>query len=168
MQLQSIAFGLFVGIFAAACGGVSVDSTAGAGSATSASDGGSHSAPFVVQDGKRIYDYGVGPSGQIIPRSGGPAMMAASGCANCHGENGHGASTMMFSAPDITYGNLTDPAGMHEMDGTRGPTYDDEEIRRAVVDGVGADGDELSWSMPRWQLGDQEWADLLAYLKTLD
>jgi hypothetical protein len=74
---------------------------------------------------------------------------------------------MMFTTPNITYSNLTDPAGMLEPDGSRGPTFTDELIRRAVVEGVDADGETLSTAMPRWQLSDQDWDDLLLFLKTL-
>jgi len=56
---------------------------------------------------------------------------------------------------------------MLEPDGTRGPTYTDELIRRAVTQGIDAEGKPLAWPMPRWLLSDAEWQDLLAYLKTL-
>ncbi len=115
--------------------------------------------------GERVYDQGVGADGQTIGRTGGIGMMM-NACASCHGADGHGRSTMMLTAPDITYGNLTDPLGMRETDGDRGPTYTDGLIRRAVVQGIGADGDALDTAMPRWQLGDQDWTDLLAYMKT--
>jgi hypothetical protein len=35
------------------------------------------------------------------------------------------------------------------------------------VEGVDADGETLSTAMPRWQLSDQDWDDLLLFLKTL-
>ncbi len=118
--------------------------------------------------GERIYVDGIGPDGRPIQRIGGPSMpMAGGGCAACHGADGRGQSTMMLTAPDITYGNLTDPAGMREADGSRGPVYTDVLLRRAVIAGVGADGGELARTMPRWQLSDGAWAALLAYLKTL-
>lgn len=116
--------------------------------------------------GRRIFESGIGTDGQPIVRTGGSGMMT-SGCASCHGWDGHGRRTMMFTAPNITYANLTDPAGMLEPDGSRGPTFTDALIRRAVVEGVDADGEALSTSMPRWQLSDQDWADLLLFLKTL-
>ena len=56
---------------------------------------------------------------------------------------------------------------MFAPDGARGPTYTDATIRRAVTTGVDPQGSQLAWPMPQWQLTDQEWADLLAYLKTL-
>lgn len=119
--------------------------------------------------GPRIFNEGVGPDGQPVPRSGGVSMpmMGGSGCAACHGTNGRGERTMMLTTPDITYANLTDPAGMIETDGSHGMVYTDALIRRAITQGIGADGDALSTAMPRWQLSDAAWQDLLAYLKTL-
>jgi mono/diheme cytochrome c family protein len=120
--------------------------------------------------GQRIFNAGVGPDGQPIPRSGGfsmPMMGGEATCASCHGADGHGERTMMLTTPDITYRNLTDPAGMIETDGSHGMVYTDALIRRAVVQGIGADGGTLSSAMPRWQLTDAAWQDLLAYLKTL-
>ncbi len=93
--------------------------------------------------------------------------MMMGGCASCHGSNGHGLKMMMFTSPNITYANLTDPAGMVEPDGTRGSTYTDDLIHRAVTQGIDADGQALSAVMPHWQLADQDWSDLLLYLKTL-
>ena len=116
--------------------------------------------------GQRIFQQGIGIDGQRIARTGGMGM-GTYGCAMCHGYDGHGWRMMMFTAPNITYANLTDPAGMHEPDGTRGPTYTDPLIRRAVIDGIDPAGEALASWMPRWQLTDAEWTGLLAYLATL-
>lgn len=93
-----------------------------------------------------------------------PMQMA---CAGCHGVDGRGLRTMMFTSPDVTYRNLTDPAGMIEPDGGRGPRYTDDLIGRAVMEGIDAEGKPLAWPMPRWSLTGPEWQSLLAYLKTL-
>ncbi len=126
--------------------------------------GGNTSTP--VARGEWIFRTGTDPSGHPIPYSGGMMMMQAS-CASCHGPDGRGLRTPMFVSPNITYRNLTDPAGFTEPDGTRGPTYSDDQIRRAVVQGIDAESKPLNWPMPRWQLTDGEWDDLLAYLKAL-
>jgi mono/diheme cytochrome c family protein len=96
----------------------------------------------------------------------GGGMMGGS-CASCHGLNGQGRTTSVFTAPNITYSNLTDPKGMLAPDGSRGPTYTDATLRRAVASGIDPSGDHLASPMPQWQLTSQEWSDLLAYLKTL-
>ena len=124
--------------------------------------------------GQWIFQTGTDPtSRQPIPRSGGAGgmmgggMMMATGCAACHGPDGRGQATPMFTAPNITYANLIDSHGMLEPDGSRGPTYTDAQIQRATTQGVDAEGQALAWPMPHWQLSDQEMTDLLAYLKTL-
>ncbi|MGE5140076.1 MAG: c-type cytochrome [Rudaea sp.] len=115
--------------------------------------------------GRWIFETGTDPNGQPIPASGG--MMMRGSCASCHGANGRGLRTPMFVSPDITYRNLTDPAGMVEPDGSRGMRYTDDLIRRAVTQGIDAEGSALTFPMPRWQLTNEQWTDLLAYLKTL-
>jgi mono/diheme cytochrome c family protein len=96
----------------------------------------------------------------------GGGMMVA-GCATCHGPDGHGRTTPMFSSPNITYSNLTDPQGMLQPDGTRGPSYTDARLRTAVTQGLDPEGSHLQSPMPQWQLTSGQWGDLLAYLKTL-
>jgi cytochrome c oxidase subunit II len=116
-------------------------------------------------NGAVIFRTGASADGRLIPFSGG--MMMRVGCAGCHAVDGHGLQTPMFISPNISYRNLTDPAGMQEPSGDRGPTYTDDLIRRAVLQGFDADGKPLAWPMPRWQLSNNDWQDLLAYLKTL-
>lgn len=115
--------------------------------------------------GERIFRFGLDAEGNPIPRSGG--MMMRTGCAGCHGRDGGGRSTAMFVSPDITYENLTDPAGMREPDGSRGDTFTDALIRRAVTEGLDAEGEPLSWPMPQWRLSDEQWSALLEHLKSL-
>ena len=97
----------------------------------------------------------------------GSGMMMMTGCAACHGEQGQGGQTSQFVAPNITYRNLTNPQGMLEPDGSRGSTYTDAQIRRAIISGIGADGDSLDSTMPRWQMSDTEANAVIAYLMTL-
>jgi hypothetical protein len=73
----------------------------------------------------------------------------------------------MFVAPNITYANLTDPAGMREPTGERGPTYTRAQVCRAVTRGIDAEGGSLSGWMPRWNLTAGECDALIAFLKTL-
>lgn len=118
-----------------------------------------------VDRGKFIFRTGDDPNGRAIPTSNG--MMMRASCASCHGTAGQGLRTPMFTSPNITYQNLTDPRGMLEPNGSRGPTYTEEQIKRAITQGIDAEGQSLNWPMPRWQMTDQELNDLLAYLKTL-
>jgi mono/diheme cytochrome c family protein len=125
----------------------------------------SPSAATTVAARQWIYRTGTDPNGTPIPYSGG--MMMRAGCATCHGPDGHGRTTLMYSAPNITYANLTSPKGMLAPDGSHGPTYTDAAIHTAVTQGTDPTGAQLDRLMPRWQLTDQQWSDLLAYLKTL-
>jgi hypothetical protein len=115
--------------------------------------------------GAIIFNTGNDPNGQPIFYTGG--MMMRSSCASCHGANGQGLRTPMFVSPNISYRNLTDPAGMVEPDGEHGMKYTDDLIRRAVTQGLDPEGQSLDSVMPRWQLTDAEWSALLAYLKKL-
>jgi cytochrome c len=115
--------------------------------------------------GEWIYRTGTDPNSAPIRFNGGMMMRAA--CSGCHGADGHGRTTPMFTSPNITYANLTDPKGMLDPDGSRGPTYTDATLKQAVTTGVDPQGSHLAWPMPQWQLTGQEWLDLLSYLKTL-
>ena len=116
--------------------------------------------------GARIYAGGVGEDGRSIPRTTiGPGMMGG-GCARCHGIDGGGGYVRMmggFEAPDIRYSALTSPHEDHDGEG-----WSDRDIRRAIVEGVEPDGEELDPVMPRWDLTGTEFQELLDYLKELD
>lgn len=88
-------------------------------------------------------------------------------CAGCHGAAGRGRSTDPFVSPDISYRTFTDPAGLREPGGARGATDIDDLIGRAIAGGLDAEGKPLAWPMSRWQLSDQEVADLPAYRRML-
>ena len=45
--------------------------------------------------------------------------------------------------------------------------FDADKFRLAVTKGQDPDGTQLSTDMPRWNIGDDGLADLIAYLKTL-
>jgi hypothetical protein len=132
--------------------------------------------------GGAVFQSGLGPNGVPIPRSESQSQSSGGGmmgsgvmgggmmrlsCASCHGVGGHGLATQEFTSPNITYSNLSDPKGMLAPDGTRGPTYSDASLRRAITTGIDPSGGQLAWPMPQWQLTGQEWHGLLAYLKTL-
>jgi len=47
------------------------------------------------------------------------------------------------------------------------PEFNAEKIRLAVVKGQDPDGTQLKSDMPRWNIGNADLADLIAFLKTL-
>jgi hypothetical protein len=77
----------------------------------------------------------------------------------------------IMDAPDIRYSTLSGETGEHE-EGEDGHTqetseYDLEDFRMAVVERKHPDGEYLSQDMPRWQINDQDLADLFTFLKSL-
>jgi cytochrome c oxidase subunit II len=118
-----------------------------------------------VANGQQIYSTATDSSGYRIPYSGG--MMMASTCAGCHGPDGHGRQTMMFTSPNITYANLTDPKGMLDPSGQRIAPYNDATLKRAITEGIDSEGNQLNWPMPRWQMPDGDLNDLISFLTTL-
>ena len=116
-------------------------------------------------NGERIYFTATSERGTQITYTGGPAssgwMMGGGrlACASCHGPNGRGGVHSMgmmqvMDAKDIRWSALQSE-------------FDAEKFRLAVVKGQDPDGTQLKPDMPRWNIGDDDLADLIAYLKTL-
>lgn len=135
-------------------------------------------------NGERIYFTATSDRGATIAYAGGPAsgMMMGGGslaCASCHGAGGRGGVHTMhmqtMNAPDIRWSVLAgemegEHGGESEAEGGHGEMeagYDLETFGLAVVEGKHPDGTPLSANMPRWNIGDEDLADLAEYLKTL-
>ncbi len=122
-----------------------------------------------ASNGEQIYVTGVSDRTGPIPRVDGPMwiQMMGGGCAACHGADGRGGQPVMMGTAvpaDIRYRALI--AGAYEP-GEQATPYTDALIKRAVIQGLDADGKPLDRTMPRWQMADADFADLLAYLRTL-
>ncbi|MCK4977941.1 MAG: cytochrome c [Anaerolineales bacterium] len=131
-----------------------------------------------IANGERIYFTATSARGGRISYSGGPnfgGMMMGSylTCASCHGPEGRGGLHQMhmqlMDAPDIRYVALSGETGGHEEDEHENDhgEYGLEEFHRAVVEGQHPGGESLSREMPRWQISDEDLADLLAFLKAI-
>ena len=59
----------------------------------------------------------------------------------------------VMDAPDIRWSALQDE-------------FDAEKFRLAIVKGQDPDGTQLNTDMPRWNIGDDDLADLIVFLKT--
>jgi len=116
-------------------------------------------------NGERIYFTSTSERGTAITYTGGPGSngwMMGNGqlaCASCHGPNGQGGRHSMgmmqvMDAKDIRWSALQSE-------------FDAEKFRLAVTEGQNPDGTQLKTDMPRWDIGDDDLADLIAYLKTL-
>lgn len=127
-----------------------------------------------TSNGQQIYFTAADQSGRPISYSGGPAfggMMMGSylTCASCHGNDGQGGTHYMhmqvMDAPAINYTSLLETKKQDAGSAPDGFTLDD--FRGAVMEGHDTAGESLNQNMPRWQMSDQDLADLLAFLKTL-
>lgn len=75
----------------------------------------------------------------------------------------------VMDAPDIRYEALSGEADEHGGDehSQGGGEYTLEDFRQAVIEGKHPDGEPLSQDMPRWEMKEQDLADLFAFLKSL-
>jgi cytochrome c oxidase subunit 2 len=116
-------------------------------------------------NGERIYFTSTSERGTAITYTSGPGSngwMMGNGrlaCASCHGPNGRGGKHSMgmmqvMDAKDIRWSVLQDE-------------FDAEKFRLAVTKGQDPDGTQLNTDMPRWNINDEDLADLIAFLKTL-
>ncbi len=117
-------------------------------------------------NGERIYFTATSERGMAITYTSGPTssgwMMMGGGrwtCASCHGPDGRGGEHNMgmmrvMTAKDIRWSALQSE-------------FDAEKFGLAVTKGQDPDGTQLNADMPRWNIGDDDLADLITYLKTL-
>jgi len=122
-------------------------------------------------NGERIYYTGVSEQTGPIPLRGGPPWLAmhGGGCVNCHGVNARGGVPVMMGTAipaDIRYAALTAKNG-HDKGEEGHPPYTDTLIAQAITQGIDSAGKPLDWTMPRWQMTEEDLNDLIAYLKTL-
>ena len=129
------------------------------------SEGTAWGAGVFRSNGERIYFTATSERSTIITYAEGPAssgwmMMGGQlACVSCHGPNGQGGQHSMgmmqvMDAKDIRWSALADE-------------FDAETFRLAVVNGQDPDGTQLKPDMPRWNIGDDDLANLITYLKTL-
>jgi len=70
---------------------------------------------------------------------------------------------------DIRYESLISGEHGHEEDGgVENLKYTDEDIKRAITEGIEPNGEQLDTTMPRWKMKDKDLSDLIGFLKTLD
>ncbi|MFQ5846514.1 MAG: c-type cytochrome [Candidatus Methylomirabilales bacterium] len=127
-----------------------------------------------TSNGERIYYTGVSERTGPIRFRGGPMWLAmhGGGCVSCHRVDGRGGIPAMTGTaipPDIRYAVLTEEeAHRHRQEEEeRHPPYTDTLIKRAITEGLNPAGKSLDWTMPRWQMTEEDLDDLIAYLKTL-
>lgn len=138
--------------------------------------------PFTRFDsnGERIYFTGTSANGPISFNGGDFSPMTGRGmmgrgmmrgislaCADCHGGDARGGQHLMhmqiMDAPDIRWHVLAGEEGDHEM--AHDP-FTPETFAQAVRNGIDPAGHPLDPAMPRWQMSDQDIADLIEFLQT--
>ncbi|MHB0976109.1 MAG: c-type cytochrome [Candidatus Aquicultorales bacterium] len=114
-------------------------------------------------DGQRIY-YTLTSENERISFEEGPLWYEANrgGCVVCHAPDARGSEIPMgggFRAPDIRYRELTRQRGDQ-------PGHTQATIKKAITQGVAADGTDLNNNMPRYQMTDGDVNDVIDFLKT--
>lgn len=121
--------------------------------------------------GKQIYLQGTSPSGKDILAYLGEASLEVPGsamaCANCHGLDGQGEPEGGVNPSNLTWEALTKPYGLTHADGRRHPAYTERGLELAVTRGLDPAGNRLLNVMPRYQMSQEDLADLVVYLKRL-
>lgn len=135
-----------------------------------------------VARGEQIYLHGRLANGSALQgrRGGGQAQSSgeAAACVNCHKHSAMGAREGIERIPPIA-GRYLDPPYtlspdkpdvmyVENMHGRRSPYKSDTMITRAIREGIDPDGHVFSPLMPRYALSDEDAADIIAYLKSLD
>jgi len=137
--------------------------------------------PAVAQDtilsaaeerGKYLYETGKSRSRRVITadmtRGEPPVPAEILPCKNCHGVSGRGAEDYTGVAPlNINWYAMV-LSGRHEHAQRSHAAFDEASIARSIVAGQDPDGNALDPAMPRYNIGAEDMADLIAYLKVMD
>ena len=133
-----------------------------------------HAAGLSVQEqrGKRLYTQGESLSGAPVSAvvSRGATALPASvlPCVGCHGEDGKGRPEGGVVPPDITWSSLSAKFGHDHSYGRSHPAFDESTLGRAITQGVDPGDNDLDTAMPRFQMGDDDLQDLIAYIKRIE
>ena len=122
--------------------------------------------------GKYLYETGKSRSRRIITadmtRGEPPVPAEILPCKNCHGVDGRGAEDYTGVAPlNINWYAMV-LSGRHEHSNRSHAAFDEASIARSIVAGQDPDGNALDAAMPRYNIGAEDMADLIAYLKVMD
>ena len=123
--------------------------------------------------GQQIYIQGTNTQGgEILARlsSAGTHLSVSAAlmpCVNCHGRDGRGKVEGGIVTSDIRWSVLTRPYNARLANGRQHSIYDEKALKKAIGMGLAPNGTEIKPIMPRYQLTQQDMADLIAYLKGL-
>ena len=121
--------------------------------------------------GKQLYLKTTSPSGTEIKAYVTEGAIEAPGsvmpCVNCHHHDGRGLDEVGVTATNITWQDLTRPYRIKRLKGREHPPYTADSLAMAVREGIDPGGNTLEYSMPRYQISDEDLADLIEYLKII-
>jgi ABC-type branched-subunit amino acid transport system substrate-binding protein len=120
--------------------------------------------------GKAIYLRGASPSGKEITAMVGDLDVPASTltCSGCHGLRGEGKTEGGVTAGNLTWANLVKAYGHTHPSGRKHGPFDEKLFTRSLVQGLDPAGNKMAVAMPRFQMSDEDVADLIAYLKRIE
>jgi hypothetical protein len=129
--------------------------------------------------GERIFREGILPSGGLLKgeRFGAESVEGpVAACVGCHRRSGLGSGEGSIRIAPITarylFREAGVPAGLPTLSAQAASVsarvpYDDESLANAIRHGVGRDGRQLNYLMPRYLLDESNMASLIGYLKSL-
>ena len=142
---------------------------------TSSADADSPITSGPLEFGQRLYREGILPSGGTIKaRVKGDIEISGEQviCGSCHRRSALGSSEGQEVVPpitgDILFAPLRLPVSKPPLPPLLRPAYTDASIKRAIREGIDANGGEMGSFMPRYPMTDQQMDILLDYLKSLN
>ena len=143
-----------------------------------------------VEAGRKLYWHGLNESGEPITATAqGDIEFTGTqfSCVSCHRPSGFGSSEGGHYVPPITGPQVFSPAGPDRVQRFKEmfqesqpssfwaqlreprlrPPYDEQTLARALRDGINPNGERLNPVMPRYQIGDKDMRNLIAFMRTL-
>ena len=124
-------------------------------------------------EGAAIYLHGTGHDGERIPATieGLPTSIPMA-CVNCHRESGLGTSESGKTIPPVAWRFLARPFPetvdyRYQLLQNQRPAYDLQSLRRLLTEGIDSRGRSISGWMPRYQIDQDQTAQLVDYLGQL-
>ncbi len=120
--------------------------------------------------GKAFYLRGESSSDQGITARMGEIDVPASTltCAGCHGARAEGKTEGGVTAGNLTWSHLTKLYGHNHEGERKHPAFTETSFTLTLTSGLDPAGNKLAVAMPRYRMPQQDMADLIAYLKTIE
>ncbi len=143
-----------------------------------------------VDAGRTLYWYGLNHQGEPVTATAqGDIKFSGTqfSCVSCHRPSGFGSSEGGHYVPPISGPKIFSPAEADRVERFKEmfqesqpssfwaqvreprlrPAYDENTLARALRDGINPKGEQLNPVMPRYDIGDRDMANLVAFMQTL-